>query len=178
MPERERRQQGVWEALSTTDAKHDAAHKRLRDDYRKLEEELTDALALIRDRQVENTAKISKLTDALETVRTTPPNVEKMVLTPKIMVSAVIFAVTITGGVWSATYGIRSETASVRSDVRDIITRMEAQKNATDASTKLQELQSNALRTTVDDMKRRQELQQYEIQGLKELILTGKGRTK
>lgn len=101
-----------------------------------------------------------------------------MILTPKIVVAMVAFAVTVTGGVWSANYGIRSETQALRSDVRDIITRMEAQRTAYDAAAKLQEVQSTALRTAIDDMKRRQELQQYEIQALKEVILTGKGSVK
>jgi hypothetical protein len=52
---------------------------------------------------------------------------------------------------------------ALRSDVRDILTRMELQ-------SKLQEERSNAMRESLESMKRRQELQQYEIQGLREAI--------
>lgn len=58
------------------------------------------------------------------------------------------------GGIWT-----------LRSDVRDILTRMELQ-------AKLQDERADSLRESVESMKRRQELQQYEIQGLKEAITT------
>ena len=160
----ERRQEGLYQAIAQVDAKHDAGHKRLRDDFRELEERMSDAMSLMRDRQIENTAKISKLAD-------TPPNVENVIMTPRVMIGIVLFAVTMAGSIWSSTYGLRS-------DVRDIITRMEAQKTAYDSAAKLQEVQSTGLKSAIDDMKRRQELQQYEIQALKEVILTGKGKTK
>lgn len=155
----ERRQESIWQAIDDHNAKHDTAHKRLREDFNKLEERMSDAMALLRDRQIENTARISRLAD-------TPPNVETMIMTPKVLISVVVFVLTIAGSIWGSTSGLRS-------DVRDIITRMEAQKTAYDSAAKLQEVQSNALRVAVDDMKRRQELQQYEIQALKEVILKG-----
>lgn len=163
MPERERRQAGVWPEIARLDEKHDAAHKRLREDIRELQaqhENFLASLTNIRDKQMENVNKI-------ENLQKTPPNVENLIMTPRVMIAITVFTVTIVGGVWSSTSGLRS-------DVRDILTRMEAQKSAYDSTAKLQEVQSNALRTAVDDMKRRQELQQYEIQGLKEVLLTGK----
>lgn len=163
----ERRQDGLYQAIAQNDAKHDAAHKRLREDFRELQEQhenMLTALGVLRDRATENANKIGKLAE-------TPPNVENVIMTPRVMISIVVFTVGIVGGIWSSTYGLRS-------DVRDILTRMEAQKSAYDSTAKLQEVQSNSLRTSVDDMKRRQELQQYEIQALKEVILTGKGRMK
>lgn len=167
----ERRSDVLYQAMEQMDEKHDAAHKRLREDFRELEERMNDALQLIRDRQQENRERISKIADM-------PPNAEKLILNAKTIIAMVIFAVSITGGVWSANSGVRAETSGLRSDVRDILTRMEAQKNAYDSIAKLQEVQSNTVKTAIDDMKRRQELQQYEIQNLKEVILTGKGKAK
>lgn len=52
---------------------------------------------------------------------------------------------------------------ALRSDVRDILTRMELQ-------AKLQEERASSMRESLEAMKRRQELQQYELQALKQAI--------
>lgn len=72
--------------------------------------------------------------------------------------------------IWTATYGLRS-------DVRDILTRMAYQVEIDKANSKIAEERANALRESVEAMKRRQELQQYEIQQLKEAILMLKPRS-
>jgi len=76
----------------------------------------------------------------------------------------VILIVGMSSGFWLATY-------SLRSDVRDILTRMSMQAEIDKTNAQLQEERASTLRESVEAMKRRQELQQYEIQGLKEMIL-------
>lgn len=149
------------------DVKHDEAHKRIRTDLRKIEEDLTEGFQALRMIQQKNTDRIAELAAA-------PVNAAKLVLDGKMAVAIVVTVLTIAGGVWTSTSGMRS-------DVRDIITRMDSQKAAMDAQKaatesigKLQEVQSGQLREAVSDMKRRQELQQYEIQSLKEVILKGR----
>lgn len=70
----------------------------------------------------------------------------------------------VAGSFWAATYGLRS-------DVRDIVTQMAAQREMATARAKLEEERAAVLRDSIEAMKRRQELQQYEIQGMKEIIL-------
>jgi len=166
-PPRETRSEGIMQMIDQIDQKHEEGHKRLREDLRELiiqHDNLLNASQALRDRTIANE-------NLLEKLRETPPNVENVIMTPRVLVAIVVFTMTVVGGVWSSTYGLRS-------DVRDILTRMEAQKLAVDSAAKLQEVQATSLRTAVDDMKRRQELQQYEIQNLKEVILTGKGRVQ
>ena len=76
----------------------------------------------------------------------------------------VIIIVSASGAIWTMQYGLRS-------DVRDIRTRMELQTEINAAQAKLQEERANALREVVLAMQRRQELQQFEVQALKETIL-------
>lgn len=76
----------------------------------------------------------------------------------------VILIVGMSGGFWMATY-------SLRSDVRDILTRMGMQAEIDKTNARLQEERAANLRESIEAMKRRQELQQYEIQGLKEMVL-------
>lgn len=76
---------------------------------------------------------------------------------------------TCAGGMWASTYGLRS-------DVRDILTRMELQTQVDEARAKVQEERIAAMRESIEAMKRRQELQQYELQGMKEVLLTTKPR--
>lgn len=83
----------------------------------------------------------------------------------------VILALTMAGSVWWSTAGLRS-------DVRDINTKMDARQEAEQLQSQLEAERSLALKESLDAMKRRQELQQYEIQGLKEAITSLKGRSQ
>lgn len=97
-------------------------------------------------------------------------DVSRLTFTPQIVAAIVISFLAVAGGMWTSTYGLRS-------DVRDILTRMESQVQVSELSMKLQEERAKTLSESIEAMRRRQELQQYEIQGLKEVILTLKGRT-
>lgn len=79
-------------------------------------------------------------------------------------IQLVIMMLTAAGSIWASQYGLRS-------DVRDIRTRMEMQARIDEMQAKLIEERAAGLRQAVEAMQRRQELQQYEIQGLKEAIL-------
>lgn len=77
-----------------------------------------------------------------------------------IIVSAALSA---GSAMWAVSYGMRS-------DVRDILTRLDAQREIDSEKSKLLDERFNNLRDTVQDMKRRVELQQYEVQRLNETI--------
>lgn len=74
-----------------------------------------------------------------------------------LVITIVATVVAVAGSVWVAQAGLKS-------DVRDIMTRMEAQRD-------LEAERSAAVREALDALKRRQELQQYELQGMKETIM-------
>ena len=79
--------------------------------------------------------------------------------------------------VWGGMSSARSTMAEIQSDVRNIITTMDAttklQSAAAQAESKLQDERAAALTRDITAIKARQELQQYEIQQLKEAILKG-----
>jgi hypothetical protein len=81
------------------------------------------------------------------------------------------FAMMLLGGIVTTLGGMWTITSGLRSDVRDILTHMTMQRQIDEGQAKIQEERANAMRESIDAMKRRQELQQYEIQGLKELML-------
>lgn len=150
----------LQQMITSVDEKHVEAHQRLRHDYRELRSQLDLGLQSIRNDLASSRMEIAK-------IEATPVDATKLVLTPKIVVGIVVTVVAIYGGIWASTYGLRS-------DVRDILSRIETQKTAVEAASKLQEVQANTLNKSIDEMRRRQELQQYEIQSLKEAVLTGK----
>lgn len=151
---------GLLQMIELNDQKHDDAHKRLRTDLRELETQVNAGFQSLREGYSANVNKI-------EALAAKPLDATKLVLAPRVVVSIVACSIGLAGAVWASTAGLRS-------DMRDILTRMEAQKQASEAAGRLQEVQTSAIKTSVDEMKRRQELQQYEIQNLKEVILTGK----
>jgi hypothetical protein len=68
------------------------------------------------------------------------------------------------GSVWVSQAGLKS-------DVRNIVTTMEAQERVQAIQAKLQDERLTSLREQMLSFQRRQELQQYELQGLKEVII-------
>jgi hypothetical protein len=64
-----------------------------------------------------------------------------------------------------------ASTWGLRSDIRDINTHMSAQADTDKGLRTLQDERAVALRNAVDDIKKKQDLQQLEIQSLRETIL-------
>lgn len=145
----ERRQEGLHQAIAHVDVKHDAAHKRLREDFRELEDRMSEAVQLLRDRSEANAREINKLT-------ATPVDATKLMLKAPVVVTLVIFALGMAAAVWS----IRSS--------------MDRLSDKVEATAKLQDVQNSGLKASVDAVQRRQELLQYEFQSFKEQTLIGR----
>jgi hypothetical protein len=90
------------------------------------------------------------------------------------MVAAItLTALGIAGAQWAS-------SAGQRSDLRDIKTRLEMRERIDASEAKLQEDRAVQLREAIQAMRNRQEMQQLEIQDLKEMILRGdqQGKTR
>lgn len=155
----------LLQMITQNDQKHEDAHKRLRQSIREVEERLESNFEYLRDGHL----AVKSRMDAAEQHALQPIDASKLVLSTKVVVGIVATAIALAAGMWAS-------TAGVRSDVRDILTRMEAQKTATESTAKLQEVQLQSVKIAVDEMRRRQELQQYEISQLKEAILQRRER--
>jgi hypothetical protein len=82
----------------------------------------------------------------------------------QVVILIVTTSVTAAVTIWSSQYWLRSE-------VRDILTRMEMQVRVEDAQRKLQEERAMALKAAVDAMHKELRMTQYDVQGLKETVL-------
>jgi hypothetical protein len=147
-----RRDDGVIQMIEQIDEKHAEAHRRLRQDLDRLEEQVNRGFESLREGRQSNSSRIEKL-------ETAPIDATKLVLNSKVVVSLVVIALGIAAAVWG-----------LRSAITDLASKM-------DTTYKLQELQNVAtkaatddVKASINDMKRRQELQQYEIQGLKDMV--------
>lgn len=176
--------EGVMAIIDDMDQKHLEAHKRLRKEYEDIEAKMAEGFKTLSDGQMLNRARIAEQEQAIKALASTPIDATKLVMTPKIVASIVFVVVGLSGGMWASTSGLRS-------DVRDILTRMASEQRVADANAKLLEVNnttiSRALEANSKEMKeslgavtRRQELQQYEIQQLKETImkLAARGETR
>jgi hypothetical protein len=86
------------------------------------------------------------------------------------MVLAIVCsALTVGGGIWATNAGLRS-------DVRDILTRMELQAKIDDAQTKAQDNQIQMMGESIAAMQRRLELVQLQYQELREQLINGRTR--
>jgi hypothetical protein len=138
--------------IEQIDDKHTEAHRRMRQDLDRLEEQVNKGFDSLREGRQHNAARIEKL-------ETAPLDATKLVLNSKVVVSMLILALGIAASVWG-----------LRSGISDLASKL-------DTAYKLQEMQNATMKTSLDDMKRRQELQQYEIQNLKDIVkdaVTGK----
>ena len=98
----------------------------------------------------------------------TPIDVEQIRFSPKIVASAVAMVITIVGGMYASTYGLRS-------DVRDILTTMAQQKQLDDLHQQIAKQRDETLSKSIDTIDKRQQLQAIEIQQLKEMVLQMQG---
>jgi len=170
--------EGLLQMIEQNDQKHDEAHKRLREDFREFlaqHEQLLMASQSLRDRIIANENRLESLKDR-------PPDLEKAILSVKVVVAMIVFAVTVVGGSWAASYSGRSENAKaiaeIQSDIRDMATRQGAEKEAKEADRRAAQIQAEQTKSALEAMQRRIELFQYEQQSMKETLMTGKGRTK
>lgn len=75
------------------------------------------------------------------------------------------------GAMVGAAWVVSAKIGVVQSDVRDIKTTMEGQQRLTEQKDRLSDERLGQMRDAITDMKRRQELQQYEINSFKEVIM-------
>ena len=142
-PERRVNNAGVLELVYQNDQKHDEAHRRMRHDLTEFEERMVESMRRVVDTQHALQREVSQFV-------ATPVDVTKMVFTPKIVVGVIIMVMSIAGTVWTINSGLRS-------DVRDILTRMASEQRVSDANAKMIEQNSNrinqALETNGREMK-------------------------
>jgi len=147
------RESAVFQLVRSHHEQAEQGHKRLRDDYRDHEERLTKLEVLTADHAFKITA-----------LATASPDLSRMTLSPGIVIGIVTAIVSIVGGQVASTWGLRS-------DIRDINTHMNAQADMDKNEKALQSERAVALRNAVDEVKKKQDLQQLEIQSLRETIL-------
>lgn len=135
--------EGLLEILDQYDKKHVEAHQRLRTDFRDLDERVADSLRLLNEKQNATNTKLTELVS-------TPLDVTKVVLSPKIVGTIIGILVVFLGGLWGTNSGLRS-------DVRDILTRMAVEQRVSDANAKLLETNnavvSRAIESNTREMK-------------------------
>lgn len=135
------------------------------DSSRRLHVEISDL-----GRRIEALAAAQATNDVrLTRMDSTPLDVEKIRFPPRVVAAIVTAILAIFGGMYAATYGLRS-------DVRDILTTMESQQRLNEMNQKLSDKQSETLNKAVDAIDKRQQLQQIQIQELKEMVLETRRR--
>lgn len=71
----------------------------------------------------------------------------------------------------SCALAVYGATISLRSDVRDILTRMAAQTEIDKANNRLLEERAGMQKDAIADLARKVELQKYELQSVKEMVI-------
>ncbi len=143
----------VFQMIAQNDEKHDEGHARLRKDLRTVDERVEEL-------ETEHT----KLASRVLKMESAPPEVAQLRFSPAIVVFIVTTAVSISGGIWASTAGLREHMISI--DAR-LATQAETEK----ANAKLLDERAATLRDAVAAIQRQQQLQAYEIQALKEAML-------
>lgn len=131
------------------DDKLEAGHLRLRGDFQEMRIRLETFEKLL----TKHEAHLTQIDSA-------PISPNRILFTPQIVIAIVFSVVTIIAGQWAITDGIRSS-------LRDVVSNTAAQ-------TKIQDERSVTLTKTIDEIKRTQTLQQYDIKELHDLISTQK----
>lgn len=100
---------------------------------------------------------------------TRPTNDASRLSFPVQMVVAIVFAsLSAAGTVWATQSSSTAQQSALRSDVRDILTRMELQAKIAEAQSKLQEERTASMAKNISAVEARLQLYQYELQQFKD----------
>jgi len=99
-----------------------------------------------------------------------PQDLSRLVMSPGVILTIVATIIAIVSGQLASTWGMRS-------DIRDIGTRMLSQSTVDETKQKLLEERAAALKSAVDGVAKKQELQQLEVQSLREAVLNQSRRS-
>lgn len=146
--------------VDDSDKIHEAGHKRLREDLEKL---------VMRVSTIES--QLPNL-ERRATILEQPVDVSKLRIQTRDVIGIVVVCLTIASSVWASTSGLRTDNQALRSDVRDIITRMQAQSNSSAAETKLQDERMANMQRAINDVKAQQTMQDLQIRSLRELVVS------
>ena len=100
----------------------------------------------------------------LSTLAKAPQDLSKIVMSPGVILTIVVTIVSIVLGQQASTWGLRS-------DMRDVSTRMAEQAKIDETRQTAQKERADALKGAVESVAKKQELQQLEMQSLRETIL-------
>jgi hypothetical protein len=131
----------------------EAGHHRLRADFRDMERRL-DTLD---DAQAKMAVHVTQLD-------TKPIQATELHFTPAVVLTIVSLSLSIAGGMWASTYGLRS-------DVRDILTSMAASANMERVTTKLNDERAQQTAKTIETIDKKLELQRLKIESLNDIVL-------
>lgn len=98
-------------------------------------------------------------------------DVTRLSFSLQLVILIVSAALSAGAAIWTTQRSSDRAIEKLSSDVRDILTRMDAAKQVDEQKARVSDERAAQLRESVQDIKRRQELQAYEIQALKETIL-------
>jgi len=136
----------------------------------RLEEQRDEASARLR-------VELDELRKQFAAVVARPMEVDNIRFPPRMVAAIVASAITVFGGMYASTYGLRS-------DVRDILTTLAnqerikvEQQKLVDEKQRLADERFQSLRDAVGVIDKRQQLQQIETQELKEMVLQTRSRT-
>ena len=147
----------VWQRVEQLEATREESSARLHIEIDEVKRRV-DALATL---QADTSTRLTRQ-------EATPIDVEQIRFPPKIVLSAVAMVITIVGGMYASTYGLRS-------DVRDILTTMAQQKQIDELNQKIAAQRDETLSKSIDTIDKQQKLQAIEFRDLKDVVLQMQG---
>jgi len=153
----------TFHAIRDIDGKHCDGHNRLRVDFDQMAERMTLMQRSIdeHDTALMNVAK-----------RTT--DVSQLRFTPQVVVAIVAVCVSIVGGQYLSTIGIRDEQARTNAAVSTVNLKMDALKQHNEDATRLLDERSASMTEAIKEIKARAEMTDIKVNNLRETVLTNR----
>ena len=148
--------------IEQNDEKHEEAHRRLRQDLDRLEDQVNKGLEALRLSAQSNLNKI-------EGVERMPVDATKLMLRTPVVVSILVTLLTVA-------FGIAGTWWTMRSGLDRLTDKLESTEKLREASAQIQKMQIEMLSTTVKDVKNSQTLKQFDVQEVKDLLVAGKAK--
>ncbi len=145
--------------VKQNDEKHEAGHKRLRDDYRSLENDFDRLRSDVTDMK----ATLANIKIIMDRVGQEPIDVGKIMFNPKMVLGIVGLVVTIVSGNWIVNLPVRDSLSVMQTAIANMRTQM-------DSRGTLEDERHAVVMKQLEDFKKRQELSELEIRNLSQKV--------
>lgn len=141
----------IVEHVDALDQQQREAHERIRNDLRQLEVRVESNYSYFRERAEANASRVERLAGLVESQTNAPVNLDRLLFTPKLVITIVVSLLSIYGFFLAATGGLKTDIAEIKSTM--VVRQVEDKARA-----ETQDVRDKALQNDINELRKQVQL--------------------